>query len=65
MREAISSTRNSNLATNTQQKRNKWMTDEILLLIEERRLHKNRGEDKYKKISRNIKTEINKVKKNG
>lgn len=62
IKESISTITENNLRSNTNKKKNKWMTDEILELIDKRRTFKNKNEERYKDTNKIIRRKIKQAK---
>lgn len=62
---AINNTTAEHLITTHKKTKNEWMTQEILDLMKERRLHTNRNNIEYRHINKISKNKIKFAKKNG
>ena len=62
MRAALIQTQTEDIGFQTQTKKQPWMTDEILKVMEERRQHKTTNEDRYRELNRTIRRKCREAK---
>lgn len=61
--ENIRATTNQQLGTNVKTAKQKWMNDEILKMMDERRKHRSNNTDEYKRLNKDIRHKIREARK--